>query len=99
MRSGGLPNRCGLRNSQPIISRVADPNPAVTPPSALLRAKGLMPEQRSAVLRKLLINIDVHRLDGGRGPPSATSLDSTNTTFLRKRTQRVGESLLIRHCC
>lgn len=51
---GGLQDRCGLRNCQPISLLPADPNPAATHPLALLllRAGGLVPEQHSAVPRK-----------------------------------------------
>lgn len=76
-RRGGLQDRCGLRNCQPISRLLADPNPAATHPSALLllRAGGPAPEQRGAVLQKPIININVHQRDGGRRLPSATPLD------------------------
>lgn len=70
-RRGGLQDRCGLRNCQPISRLLADPNPVATHPLVLqlLRAGRPAPEQRSAVLRKPIINNNVRQRVGGDARP------------------------------
>lgn len=83
-QGGGLLDRCGLRNCQPISPLLTDPNPAATHPSALLllRAGGPMPQQRSTLLRKPIININVQQRDAERRLLSAKPLDAINTSSL-----------------